>query len=634
MATRILVVDDNQDIRNLLATWLNQAGYQVVLANDGHEALEAFDRAKPQLVLLDMLLPKKNGIEICKQIKSSPESSTIPVVMMTAVYKGMQFAIEAKKSGANQYIEKPFQHDKILALVDDLIGPPEIQMMDEISYSEKTISSSEIALEGDLSNTSLPSLLHSIHGKKLKGELRLKDGTAIKSIFFIEGDPIYTSSNQISDRLGITVLKRGLITKEEYDDAVRYMQQSAGSMKIGQALILKGYINEFELSNTLREQYKQIMLSVFGWEKGEYTFVNRPEIKRQRDALEQPLHEIIMEGIYRHYSFSRIKTDLKTLDVVFGLSAEGKKFREREGIDRTLRELFDLIDGSRSLKDIQSLAPEKGEENIIKLYSMYMCGWLGIKEVKEQEEEENNSYHVITPEMIEQKHKAIQEQNYYQLLGIDPKSDTKQIKKAYFKLAKLYHPDKFLGQEFTPYKENIDEIFNKISHAYRVLTSVSKRREYEKTMSTPRQDRETVQKYTKVRNAEMRFIEGKAAFQRAKYDEAIEAIRWAIDLNPDESEYHRYMGMAYMRKYTPENEEFKDSEHYLTKAVELRQKDPEAYFWLGQYYKQLDEDAKALENFKKAIELKPNYHEAMREIRLYQMRQEKPKKKGGLFRKN
>jgi len=265
MTTKIMVVDDNQDIRNLLATWLKQVGYDIVLAKDGAEATETFNRERPKMLFLDMLLPKKNGIEICKTLKSAPDSKNVPIVMMTAVYKGMQYATEAKKNGADYYIEKPFQNDKILDLAHKLIGPPEIQMIDEISIVETTVASKDIELEGKLKDTNFATLLKNIHLKKLNGELRIQNGTAIKSVYFLDGLPIYTASNQISDRLGITVLKKGLITKNQYDDAVRYMQQSNGSIKIGQALILKEYINEFELAITLREQYKTIIITLFSW---------------------------------------------------------------------------------------------------------------------------------------------------------------------------------------------------------------------------------------------------------------------------------------------------------------------------------------------------------------------------------
>jgi CheY-like chemotaxis protein len=630
-----MVVDDNQDIRNLLAKWLTQVGYEIVLAKDGVEAIEAFKRERPKMLFLDMLLPKKNGIEICKILKSAPESKNVPIVMMTAVYKGMQYATEAKKNGADYYIEKPFQNDKILDLAHKFIGPPEIQMIDEISVVETTVTSKDIELEGKLKNTNFATLLKNIDSKKLNGELRIQDGTAIKSVYFLDGAPAYTASNQISDRLGITVLKKGLITKDQYDDAVRYMQQGDGSIKIGQALILLEYINEFELAITLREQYKNIIMTLFSWTSGDYKVIKLSEVKRQRDALEETVDDLIIEGITTTYNITRIKEELKTLDTVFILSQIGKSYLLKENIKLKHKNTLKTVDGNKTLKEIINDNPEKGDETVINLYALYLCGFLAIQEIKEAQSSQGaGEGHSITKEMIVKKFNSLQDLNYYQLLNIDPKANSKDIKKAYFKLAKLYHPDKFLGNEFVQYKDKIEEIFNKISHSYKVLSSVSKRREYTKTMSTPKENRETIQKFTKIRNAEMRFIEGRAAFQRAKYDEAIKALQWAIDINPDEAEYHRYMGMALMRKYPPGNQLFSEAESNLLKSLELKPEDPQTLFWLGQYYKNSDKNDLALKYFKQSVEIKPNYHEATREIRLFEMRENKTKKKGGLFKKN
>lgn len=623
-----MIVDDNNDIRNLLATWLKQVGYDVLLAEDGISAIDMFSREKPKMLFLDMLLPKKNGIDVCKEIKNDPLGAKTPVVLMTAVYKGMQYALEAKKSGADVYIEKPFQNEKILEITHSLIGPPDIEIPDEVAFVESKAGEKEIELEGKLSQTSMPVLLVSIFRSKLTGELRLKYGTAAKSIFFLSGRPLYTASNQISDRLGITVLKQGVITKEQYDEAVRLMQQSNGSVKIGQALIRLGFITDYELSFTLREQYKKILFSLFHWTDGDYTFIKSENIIEQSDALNTPLNELIIQGLEESYTFTRVEKELGNLDIIFITTPSATVQVQTGKIKEKYMKALSLIDGSKTLRQIMNENPERGEENAMAIYALYICGYVAIKEVKTAGGDSDDS-HSITPEMIVKKHKETQEQNYYQILGVDSKASTNDIKKAYFRLAKLYHPDKFRGDEYKNLRKDIDEIFNKISQAHKVLTSVSKRTEYERSMTTPKEDQETIQKFTRIRNAELRFIEGKAAFQRGKFDEAMEALKWAIELNPEESEYHRLMGQVYMSKYLPSQPEFQKADEFLRKSIQLRSNDPENYFHYGQYQKRIGDVNGAYGSFKKACEMRPNYHEAMREIRLFEMRYDKQKKKGG-----
>jgi len=117
---RVLVVDDEQDIRVLLKTALEKVGYEVLLAERGLEALQRVKAEAPDLVLLDAMLPEIHGFEICKKIKESQRFSHIAVIMITAVYRGWRFALDVKQTyGADDYIEKPFSIADVLRRVEE-----------------------------------------------------------------------------------------------------------------------------------------------------------------------------------------------------------------------------------------------------------------------------------------------------------------------------------------------------------------------------------------------------------------------------------------------------------------------------------------------------------------------------------
>jgi CheY-like chemotaxis protein len=118
----VLVVDDEPEIRQLVERMLVAKGYQVALAVDGQEALDQADRLVPDLVLLDAMLPKVHGFEACRRIKASPRTRHVPVVMMTAIYRGWRFAQDARDSyGASDYVEKPFRMDDLLQRMEKAI---------------------------------------------------------------------------------------------------------------------------------------------------------------------------------------------------------------------------------------------------------------------------------------------------------------------------------------------------------------------------------------------------------------------------------------------------------------------------------------------------------------------------------
>ncbi len=118
----ILAVDDEPEIRMLVERTLAANGYALELAVDGAEALEKAERLVPDLVLLDAMLPKVHGFDACRRIKSSPRTRDVPVVMMTAIYRGWRFAQDARESyGAIDYIEKPFRIDDLLRRIAEAL---------------------------------------------------------------------------------------------------------------------------------------------------------------------------------------------------------------------------------------------------------------------------------------------------------------------------------------------------------------------------------------------------------------------------------------------------------------------------------------------------------------------------------
>jgi len=117
--TRVLVVDDEPAIRLLAQRALQHKGYAVEVAADGQEALDKVRARPPDLLLLDAMLPKVHGFEVARRVRSDPASRQVPIVIMTAVYRGWRFAEDARQSyGAEDYVEKPFRVDDLLRRVE------------------------------------------------------------------------------------------------------------------------------------------------------------------------------------------------------------------------------------------------------------------------------------------------------------------------------------------------------------------------------------------------------------------------------------------------------------------------------------------------------------------------------------
>ena len=113
MAKKILVVDDEPDILKSVAFILKKSGYEVFTAEDGEVGLEMVKRCMPDLILLDMRLPGKDGMEVCRSLKDDAAYKHIPIILLTAsTGMGRQ---DLSKCGYDSFVLKPFQYNDLLA---------------------------------------------------------------------------------------------------------------------------------------------------------------------------------------------------------------------------------------------------------------------------------------------------------------------------------------------------------------------------------------------------------------------------------------------------------------------------------------------------------------------------------------
>jgi len=184
--SKILIVDDEQDIVELVSYNLEKEGFKTVKAFDGEAALKMVKTQKPDLIILDLMLPKMNGLDVCRAIRGNPETASVPIIMLTA--KGDEVdKIIGLEIGADDYITKPFSVKELIARVRSILR--------RLHDVEKNAGQEEFQYEGLTINYA--SCLVKVNGKQVT-----LSPTELKLLFFFSRNPgrVYSRS-QILDHV-------------------------------------------------------------------------------------------------------------------------------------------------------------------------------------------------------------------------------------------------------------------------------------------------------------------------------------------------------------------------------------------------------------------------------------------------
>lgn len=212
------------------------------------------------------------------------------------------------------------------------------------------------------------------------------------------------------------------------------------------------------------------------------------------------------------------------------------------------------------------------------------------------------------------KYEEVKKQNLFEVLGLQQNTDAGAVKIAYFKMAKLYHPDT-VQQNAPPEIGKLKaDIFAKVGDAYRRLTDDKSRAEYiEELKSGGDGDGVDVQQ---ILMAEELFQKGSIMVKAKKFADAVKMLDDAIKANPDEGEFYAWRGFAKYFSATDKKAGKGEADKDLHLAIKKNDRCAQAYYFLGQIAKLSGDNATAQKNFQKTIELRPDHVDALREVRM------------------
>ncbi|HEY3446400.1 MAG TPA: response regulator [Myxococcales bacterium] len=418
MAPKVLLVDDNQELLNLLARLFGDAGYAVVPAAKGKTALDLVRTEKPQLAVIDVLLPDMMGYHLAEAIR---RELPIPIIFLTGVFKGGKHASEAKaKYGAVAYFEKPFEANKLVATAKGVVpvesGKPDpkasadfeveldIDVEDErppdpmeltgmvritgdnisaVLHGQRLttkvpaaapvlvrppppsypagpapIAEAERGIRrGDLRDN-LPQLINAFYQSQETGELGVQRGKVKKVVYFEHGQPVFALSNLVTDRFGQFLVRVGKINDSDLRTAATRAEQT--KHRTGEILVEMGLLKETERLYYVGQQVKSIIYSLFGWEDGVYELAFKHSALGESIKLDAHPANIIMRGIRKLYKPERLSRLLAPEDRVLPSLQPAYTLSDIE-LEKWEAALLPRADGTRTIAELVAYA-NKPEE--------------------------------------------------------------------------------------------------------------------------------------------------------------------------------------------------------------------------------------------------------------------------------
>lgn len=358
---RVLVIDDSPTILKVVELVLAKAGYEVVTASDGEAGLAQAKTHRPHLILLDFVLPKLNGYEVCQALSRDPELVDVPVVLMSA--KGDRIGQDLiTQMGVADFITKPFSPDGITAVTSHTIEKhrlgkgltPEPLLRVDPAPTSPVAEAFEPALTGDLRVIPLVQVLELLAEQRQWGVLTVMRGSSTIEVCFRDGVVELVAASGVSEEflLGRFVLKNNFVTRPDLDDALR--GTGPGRERLGARLVRLGKITESDLAKVLAEQTTELIWELLRWNYGRFLFVathDLPPLAAQA-ALGLQVDIVLMEGFRRVDEWHLIEKEVDSFDLVFVRNDETYAQFGPGRLSREEIQILDMVNGKNTVKEI------------------------------------------------------------------------------------------------------------------------------------------------------------------------------------------------------------------------------------------------------------------------------------------
>jgi tetratricopeptide (TPR) repeat protein len=444
--------------------------------------------------------------------------------------------------------------------------------------------------------------LRDVFFNKKTGRLIYRRKEILKYFFFEKGTIIQVKTNQPDERLGEILYKLERIPKEAHARLDEYIEPKSN---LGEVLKTRGVISEEDLAEGLAHQIRESILNVFASFDADIEFLPHEEYSGATAESRVSVPLLIEYGIRRMQANPLLQSFLARRTPILGRKTYAYLLTMEE------KDILEKVNGSDTAEVILKTLTMPAEQFWKSLYLFYCLGVVDFQgngveapppDLKSRLQP-SVAAHKDVPQAVAEVlsfRDTLPAMTLYQILDIPKTATEEDVKKAYFQMARRFHPDRFDRHIVTEFKAVIDEVFDGITNAYRVLSNKDSRRVYD-AKSGAVSTQEDIQE--SFRKADIKFRQGKTLHGQGRYDEAIAYLEEAVRIRRDKGDYYLLLAMcesklkAYVQK----------AEQDFLKAIQLEPWNPEGYVGLGLLYKAEGLQTKAIKQLEKALEAEPEH---------------------------
>jgi len=405
---KILDIDDSPTVQRLIEMILASQGYEVVLASDGEEGIAKARSERPEVILVDFVMPKMNGFQVCKILKEDPDFKDTPIILVTS--KGDKVGSKFVDTlGITEYFTKPFQPEELLAKIREVIdkrkaemAPPPPPPIPEARKEVRTLESAsaqvshgaaggieamvrsivEQVLDEFVKNT-LPNIIQEVLGKpqhgggsagiqgnlasvrivevmqmlglqRQTGRLVINRAGDVVEVYFKDGAVVFAAFNGNGTKSAVD----GMLTKSCRidEDSLRHVKRivEMTSQPIDRVLVQEKLLDQKTFVDCLRRHTESAVYKIMAWKDGDFYFekADPPVFGAQ---MQIKVDDLLMEGARRADEWGLIQQKIPDFNIVFEPMIGNAEELTTRGMSDMDMKVFSLVNGRRSIQDIVDL---------------------------------------------------------------------------------------------------------------------------------------------------------------------------------------------------------------------------------------------------------------------------------------